>query len=382
MDFELTDEQTAFRATVERLLHDRAPIRPYVRDVVQGRVRTRDDLWAELATVGLLGLLVPTELGGGGGSYVDMLITLREFGRVLHPGPYQATGVDAVLALGLGSGTEARDLLRRLAAGNLVASLAHWEDPGNKPIRASAAGKGVAHTHTLTGRKLLVPHADAVDILVVTVRNSRRASIYVVDLPAPRIGVSRFDSVDQTRNLSVVEFSGAPARLVAAAPRHCLEPVVDLIRLAWVADAIGAAGTAFDLALEYARTRVQFGRPIGAFQAVQHLLVDMMTAIELSNTAALAAAWAADKLDEREAHRAVEIAVAVAAETLPSAGADAIHVLGAAGFCWDHDVQLCYKRILSMGQVVGSHREHFDRICELEIGRNTRSRTRTQAESP
>jgi len=147
-----------------------------------------------------------------------------------------------------------------------------------------------------------------------------------------------------------------------------LANAIDRLGVARCVDAVGAASRALELAVAYGHDRQAFGRPIGSFQAVQHLCADMLRAVELGRAAAYYAAWAADGADPAEAHRAATLALAHCAATLPGVGANAVQVFAGVGFTWEHDVHLYFKRLVHVGSALGSADDHLDELARIAIG--------------
>jgi hypothetical protein len=171
-------------------------------------------------------------------------------------------------------------------------------------------------------------------------------------------------TVDGSRKIGRVTVSNEPPQRVEGPPA---QETVDRIGVALAVDGVGAAQRALELALEYAKERVQFDQPIGAFQAVQHLCADMLRTVELGRAAAYYACWALDEASPEEAHRAATLARAFAADAFPQLGATAIQVFGGVGFTWEHDIHLFYKRLLSCSLLLGTASEHLDELARIAL---------------
>ena len=362
MDFEFSEEQEALRATVRRFLAEQAPIQPYVRDLYGDARGTTDAVWKGLADLGVTGLLVPEEHGGAGMGMVDMGVVVEELGRAVHPGPFISTAVAAVSALaGVNDGA---DLQRSIADGSLRATVALTEGDGrdwrNVGTRVGAG--------SLTGTKTFVPDAAAADVLLITAQDGEGLGMFAVEAGAPGLTVETVPSVDGTRPQATVTLSGAPARKLGEGDATAaIAEVVDRALVALVTDGVGAAQAALDLAVSYAKERVQFDRPIGSFQAVQHLCSDMLQALELGRAGAYYALWACDAADPGERHRAAVMTKAFSADAFPRLGASAIQVFGGVGFTWEHDVHLFYKRLLTLQESYGDAGDHLDELAGLVL---------------
>ena len=365
MNFGFSAEQEALRASVRRFLSERCPT-TYVRAMLEDARGTSDTVWRGLGELGLFGLLVPERYGGHGGGWVDMGAVLEEMGRALHPGPFFATAVAAVAAIGqVASAEEKAELLPGIARGETIATLALFE-PGLRWdwTRPASTADRIGERWVLRGRKLFVPDGAAAHLLLVTARAGDELGLFAVD--AADASITPLVPVDATRKQAEVRLAEAPARRLGGGDAAAaLGRAVDRILLGLVADGVGAAARALEMATEYAKIRVQFDRPIGSFQAVQHLLADMLRNVELARSGAYYAMWAADAGGEAECHRAAVMAKAFASDALYRVGADAIQVFGGIGFTWEHDVQLYYKRTLSLAQAFGGTAEFEEEYARL-----------------
>jgi alkylation response protein AidB-like acyl-CoA dehydrogenase len=358
VNFEFDAEQEALRATVRRFLRECAPV-TYVRSMLDGERGTTDDVWRGLAALGATGLLVPEAHGGAGMGMVDMGVVLEELGRAVHPGPFLSSAVGAVCTvMEVGSDADRAALLPGLADGSVVAAVAL----ADASFTVEADGR-------VSGRAGMVPDASASDLVLVPARSNEGAvGVYAVERTGEGVRVSRAGTVDGTRKHATVELERAPARPLGAAGADATEAltrVVDRVLIALVVDGLGAASVALDLAVEYAKQRVQFDRPIGSFQAVQHLCADMLQSLELGRSGAYYALWAADAAEPAECHRAAIMAKAFAGDAFARVGASAIQVFGGVGFTWEHDIHLFYKRLLTLQQTLGTSSDHLEELASI-----------------
>ena len=362
MDFEFSEEQEALRATVRRFLAEQAPIQPYVRDLLGDPRGTTDAVWKGLADLGATGLLVPAEQGGAGMGMVDMGVVLEELGRAVHPGPFLSSAVAAVSALAAtGDGA---NLLPAIADGSLVATVALTEDDGRDWRRVTTRHED----GSLTGTKTFVFDAAAADVLAVTAMDDNGLGLFAVESGASGLTVEPVPSVDGTRAQATVTLADTPARRLSEGDATAaVAEVVDRLLVALVTDGVGAAQVALDLAVAYAKERVQFDRPIGSFQAVQHLCSDMLQAVELGRAGAYYALWACDAAEPGERHRAAVMAKAFASDAFPRIGASAIQVFGGVGFTWEHDVHLFYKRLLTLQEAYGDATDALEELAGLVL---------------
>jgi alkylation response protein AidB-like acyl-CoA dehydrogenase len=362
MDFEFSADQELLRATVRRFLAERAPM-AYVRSMLDDERGTDAATWRGLADLGATGILVPEHHGGAGMGMVDMGVVLEELGRAVHPGPFASSAVGAVsLVLAV---AEADEVLVGLADASVVGTVALLE-PGRRAdwrTPATTAGDDGA----LTGTKAFVPDAVAADLLLVSATDPNGATgVYAVDRTSAGVDVTPIATVDGTRRVASVQLDGAPARRLGAGDASdAIAATVDRMVIAHVVDGVGAAGRALELAVEYARERVQFDRPIGSFQAIQHLCADMLRDLELGRAGAYYALWAADAAPAAERHRAATMAKAFAGDAFARIGGSAIQVFGGVGFTWEHDIHLFYKRLLTLQHALGSGPDHLEELAAI-----------------
>lgn len=309
MDLEPSAEQDALRATVRRVLADHAPIGSSARSVADGSTWTPDRAWSELVALGTTGMLVPEAAGGLGLGLVDAAIVAEELGRVCYPGPW-ATTVAASLALtSVGGAGSAR--LARLVDGSSTGCL-------------DALG---------------APLAD----VVLVVRGGR---LLAVDGPLPAE-----EGIDRTQPIARVPEDATGTDLGPFDDGAALRSS-DALLVLLGADALGAASAVMELAVQHAKDRHQFGQPIGAFQSVAHLCVDMLETVELARGGVLHAAWAADAGDPG-AHVAA-LRLKASSDRLLAVAETAIQIFGGIGFTWEHAAHLWLKRLMTWTTFAGA----------------------------
>lgn len=347
MNLELTDEQAALRDTTRRFLADKAPISQHVRPLLDDPTGIDEAVWRGLAELGTTGLLVPEEHGGAGTSMVEAGIVAEELGAALHPGPWLSTAVAAPRALTrLGATGAGAGLLAGIADGTTVATAC-------LPADASvAAARGEAGGVVLRGEIAAVPDAAAADVLLVFAEDDGGQGLFAVRTDSSGVAVTAEHGIDQTRKRFRVTLDAVPAERLAAASAEDVAAAVDDVLIAAAADALGAARAVMNIAIEYAKTRTQFGQPIGSFQAVAHLCVDMFETVELARSGVIHALWAADNADPAERHLSAVRTKAFAGR-LATVGDTAIQVFGGIGYTWEHDAHLYLKRLLSWSAFLG-----------------------------
>ena len=362
MDFEFSEDQELLRATVRRYLTERAPI-AYVREMLDDERGTTADVWSGLIALGVTGLLVPEVHGGAGMGMVDMAVVLEELGRAVHPGPFASTAVGAVSLVALaGSEDDAAELLPGLASGESTGTVA-LSSAGDTRAAANDGDWGI------TGEKTHVADAIAADMLVATATTIEgELGAFVIERDAPGLEVTPTATVDGTRKFATVTLTEAPARRLGTGDAtDAVAETVDRLGIAAVVDGVGAASRALEMAVEYAKERRQFDRPIGSFQAVQHLCADMLRAVELARAGGYYACWAADAADPAERHRAATMTQAFAADELYTVGASLIQVHGGIGFTWEHDAHLYYKRLLTLKELAGGSPGQLEELASLVL---------------
>ncbi len=212
--------------------------------------------------------------------------------------------------------------------------------------------------------------AAGANLLFVTASSDEGLGLFAVETGARGLTLSATDAVDGTRKVSSVTLDSTPATRLGAAgvdAGEAVSEIVDRITVAWVLDGLGAAARSLEMAVEYAKERHQFGKPIGSFQAVQLLCADMLVWIELGRAAAYYAAWACDDADAAERHRATTMAKAYASDAFYKVGANAVQVFAGIGFTWEHDIHLYYKRLLTLQHAFGGSAEHLAELASIAL---------------
>jgi alkylation response protein AidB-like acyl-CoA dehydrogenase len=347
MNLELTDEQVALRDTLRRFLAEKASVAAHVRPMLADPAGTTDGVWRGLADLGATGVLVPQEYDGAGLTMVEAGIVAEELGTALHPGPWLSCAVAAPRALmRMGAHGRAAALLSGIADGSTIVTVGPLD--GLRP----AAVDHDQDVVVLRGTVAAVPDVAAADVVLILADGRDGTGLYAVQTSSVGADERPLNVVDQTRKQFRVTLNDAPAQRLASAPPDAIQALVDDVLVAYAADALGAAQAVMNLAIEYAKVRTQFGQPIGSFQAVQHLCVDMYETVELARSGVIHALWAADAADSTERHLAAVRTKAFAAQ-LATVGDTAIQVFGGVGFTWEHDAHLYFKRLLSWSSFLG-----------------------------
>ncbi|MFF0473875.1 acyl-CoA dehydrogenase family protein [Streptomyces sp. NPDC004284] len=326
-----------------------------------------DAAWRPLTEqIGVAGLAVPEEYGGAGCGAGEVHVVLEELGRELSPVPYLGSAVLVTRALLLSEDAEAcARLLPDLASGAVVGALA-WAEGGSwdpSAIRAGAAS-GPGGTWRITGTKEHVLDAAGAGVLLVAARSAAGVSLFEVSADGAGVRRERAVTMDSTRAQARVVLAEAEGRLVGAegAGDRVLAHVLDLACAALAAEQVGAAARCLELTLAYARERVQFGRPIGSFQAVKHRLADAYVLVESARSAALGASFAAAAGDP-ELPRHAAAAKSACSEAFSAVAGEMIQLHGGIGITWEHDAHRYFKRAHGSARLFGPPSWHRARLA-------------------
>jgi alkylation response protein AidB-like acyl-CoA dehydrogenase len=356
MNFAFSEEQEELRRTVRQFLDQKSP------ETEVRRLMATDDgydvaVWKQMGEqLGLQGLAIPEEFGGSGYGYIELIVILEEMGRRLLAAPYFSTVVLAANTL-LHSGDDAakKEHLPGIATGETIATLAFTEESGRwdeAGITATATSSGGGWT--IDGTKSYVLDGHVADLVLVAARTGAGVSIFAV--PGDAAGLTRtlLSTMDQTRKQAKLEFAGTPATLVGTdgAGWSVIERVLDLAAVALAAEQVGGAQFVLDMAVQYAKDRIQFGRPIGSFQAIKHKCADMLLEVESAKSAAYYAGWCAAELND-ELPSVAALAKAYCSEAYFHATAENIQIHGGIGFTWEHPAHLYFKRAKSSELLFG-----------------------------
>lgn len=355
LSFVRTEEQELLAKTAQRFLADRVPLERVRRDMTTD-AGYAPDLWAEVAALGWPAMAVPERHGGAGYGFEELAALFEETGRTLFPGPLLGSAVLATTAL-LHGGTDAQqqELLPLLAAGEVTATVAvgHAERPDSPALIGTSAAGGIR----LDGELPLVVDGHTADHLIVPARVCGATELYLVAGDTPGVTRRAQPTLDQTRRLATVTCEGVEvdddARL-AGDGAAVLAAVRTAGVIALACEQVGGARQVLEMATAYARSRKQFGRAIGSFQAVKHRLADMLVEVETARSAAYHAARALAAGDDDEVAVAAPLAASHCAEAYERVAADALQVHGGIGFTWEHDVHLYLKRAKASKLMFGS----------------------------
>jgi alkylation response protein AidB-like acyl-CoA dehydrogenase len=346
MDFQYSTEQDDFREALRRFLSEQAPP-ARVREVAA--VSGHDvQLWRRLCTeLQLPGLHAPEEYGGAGATLVETAIVFEEAGKALAPVPLASTTLAIEAVVRMGDDEQRSRLLPGLLSGDRIGSLALSGPTGAATVRAERDdGRTV-----LDGECSPVLHGHVADLFVVPAEADGAVALHVVAADAPGVTVVRLPSFDSTRPAARLRLAKTPAEALTAGAANAFERVLDVARVLLAAEMLGGAEACLALAVEHARSRRQFDRAIGSFQAVKHICADMMIEIDATRAAVMFAAMSASDGDELAITG--PLANAQAADTYVLCASSAIQVHGGIAFTWEHDLHLYFRRAQTTAALFG-----------------------------
>jgi alkylation response protein AidB-like acyl-CoA dehydrogenase len=361
-----TVEQEQLRSVVRQFLEAKSP-EPVVRELMRADRGFDEAVWKQMASeLGLQGLAIPESYGGSGFGFQELSLVLEEMGRALLCAPYFSSVVLAAYTLLESTDEEAKaDFLPRIAAGDLVATLAVVEESGNWDEGAIAASAVDNNGWLISGTKTFVLDGHVADLLLVVARTANGISLFAVDGDAPGVTRELLPTLDLTRKQAKVTFEGVAARLIGSEGNvwPTIERVLQLATVALAAEQVGGAQFVLDSAVDYAKLRIQFGRPIGSFQAIKHKCANMLLAVETARSAAYYAASCANESHE-DFPLVASLAKAYCSEAYLQAATDNIQIHGGIGFTWEHSAHLYFKRAQTSAVLLGSPVHHRELVAD------------------
>jgi len=367
MNFAFTEEQEELRKTVRSFLENKSS-EEAVREQMETENGFDPAVWSQMGEqMGLQGLHIPEEYGGSGYGYVELGIVLEEMGRSLLCAPFFSTVVLAANTLLLSGDEDAKKAhLPGIASGETVATLAYTEpsgkwDESGITMEASSSGDG----YTLSGTKSFVLDGHTAGLIIVAAKTGAGTSLFAVDGDASGITKTPLSTMDQTRKQAKLDFDNTPATLIGEEGKgwDTLQTVLDLAAVSLAAEQVGGAQMVLDMAVEYAKVRVQFGRPIGSFQAIKHKCADMLLEVESAKSAAYYGMWCASEMND-ELPSTASLAKAYCSEAYFHAAAENIQIHGGIGFTWEHPAHLYFKRAKSSELLFGDPTYHREQLAQ------------------
>jgi alkylation response protein AidB-like acyl-CoA dehydrogenase len=373
MNFDFSDEQKQIRDEARKFLAEKCPPKA-VRAVFDGQEPYDRALWKGLAGMGFLGIAIPEEYGGAGAGHLELCVIAEEMGRANAPVPFSSTVYLAAEALLLaGSDAQKQKWLPKIASGEAIGTLSLFEGKGNpsaKAIKLQASGG------TLSGVKKPVPDGAIADVAVVAARTGSSGrdsdiSLFLVDLKAGGVEVKSLTNLDPTRGQAELTFKNAKAEALGAAGEgwSILTQVLDRAAVLLAFEQVGGSDRALEMGRDYALDRIAFGRPIGSFQAVKHILADMYVSATLARSNCYSGAWAlsTNAGDLPEAAAAARIS---ATQAFQHCSKNNIQEHGGMGFTWEFDCHMYYRRSNALALGLGSLSYWEDALIDRMRKRN------------
>jgi alkylation response protein AidB-like acyl-CoA dehydrogenase len=371
MNFGLNESQTTLKNTVRKFLAAECPPAD-VRKIIETENAFDLTLWNKMAEQGWTGIIFPEAYGGFGMGAVELAVALEEMGRALLPGPYLSTLTAGAVIHEAGDDAQKKQYLAPICSGEARSTLALLEDTASwAPSAVSMRAASKAGQYALNGRKLFVSDAAVADFLVVAARLDGELALFVVPRGAQGLNIAAMSGMDLTRKLYEVTFENvmaAPSAMLASGQHasKALDRALDIGAVAISAEMVGGMQRLLEITVEYAKTRKQFGKPIGAFQAVQHQCADMLIYTESSRSAAYFAAYSISE-GTPDAVATVSVAKSYASDAYRECGNRAIQVHGGMGFTWENDCHLFYRRAKASELAFGDALYHRERIAKLIV---------------
>lgn len=376
MDFSLNEQQEMLRKMARAFLTQECP-KSLVKEMAKDDKGYTPELWNKMSALGWMGLVIPEKYGGMGGNFLDLAVLLEEMGRACLPGPFFSTVIlGGLTILEAGSEEQKKEFLPKITQGELILTLALTEPSASySPDAAQVAAKAKNGSYIIDGTKLFVPDAHIADYLICVVRTRKGKSpddgisLFLVDVKNPRISCTLLKTIAGDKQCEVILDKVEVPKGNMLGELHqgwsYISQILEKATIAKCAEMVGGAQQALEMAVSYAKERVQFGRPIGSFQAIQHYCANMLTDVDGCRFVTYQAAW---RLSEGlPAAREVSIAKAWTSEAFRRTTALAHQIHGAIGFTEDHDLPLYFKRAKSWELAFGDAEFHREQIAQ-ELG--------------
>ena len=357
MNFDFSDEQKQMRDEARKFLSEQCPPKA-VREVLDGKAPYDKALWKGLAEMGFLGVAIPEQFGGAGAGHLELCVIAEEMGRALAPVPFSSTvylAAEAILIAG--SDAQKQKWLPKIASGDAIGTLALFEGKGNPSPNAI---KVTANGGVLNGVKKPVADGAIADFAVVAARTGSSGresdiSLFIVDLKAGGVEVKSLTNIDLTRGQAEITFKDAKAEPLGAAGEgwSVITQVLDRAAVLTAFEQVGGADRALEMGRDYALDRIAFGRPIGSFQAVKHMLADMYVSATLARPNCYYGAWALST-NAGELPEAAAAARISATQAFQHCAKNNIQVHGGMGFTWEFDCHMYYRRANAVALGLGS----------------------------
>ena len=373
MNFDFSDEQKQLRDTARKFLAEKCPPKA-VRAVIEGSAPYDRDLWKGLAEMGFLGVAIPESYGGTGAGHLELCVIAEEMGRALAPVPFSSTVYLAAEALLIaGSEAQKQKWLPLIASGEAIGTLALFEGRGNPSPQSI---KLAASNGALDGTKKPVPDAAIADFAVVAARTGSSGrdtdiSLFLVDMKADGVAAKALGNIDPSHGQAEIVFKNCEAEPLGSAGEgwSIVAQVLDRAAVLLAFEQVGGADRALEMGRDYALDRIAFGRPIGSFQAIKHMLADMYVSATLARSNCYYGAWALST-NAGELPEAAAAARISATQAFQHCAKNNIQVHGGMGFTWEFDCHLYYRRANATALSLGSLSYWEDALIDRMRKRN------------
>lgn len=376
MDLGLSEEQEMLKTSARDFLQKECP-KKLVRQLDESETGYSPELWRKMAELGWMGLAFPEKYGGSGGSFLDLIVLLEEMGYNILPGPFFSTVVlGGLTILAAGSEEQRSEFLPRIARGDIILTLALTE-PNARYDAAAITTRATASNgdYVINGTKLFVPDANVADYILCVTRTKEAQNpedgitVFLVDAKTPGIKCTLLKTLARDKQCEIAfDNVSLPQKNILGKPDHGWTIIKDTLQKATVAkcaEMVGGAQAALEMAVQYAKERVQFNRPIGSFQAIQHYCANMVTDVDGARFITYKAAWKVS--EELPATMDVAIAKAWTSEACSRVTLLAHQIFGAIGFTMDHDIHLYYRRAKA-GEIMFGDSDTQRAIVAQELG--------------
>jgi alkylation response protein AidB-like acyl-CoA dehydrogenase len=373
MNFDFSDDQKQLRDEARKYLAEKCSPKA-VREVLDSNAPYDKELWKGLAEMGFLGVAIPEEFGGAGAGHLELCVIAEEIGRALAPVPFSSTVYLAAEALMLaGSEAQKQKWLPKIASGEAIGTLALFEGKGNPSPQAI---KLSASNNSLTGVKKPVPDGAIADFAIVAARTGSSGretdiSLFIVDVKSDGVETRALTNIDPTRSQAEITFKNCKAEPLGPANEgwSIVTRVLDRAAVLLAFEQVGGADRALEMGRDYALDRIAFGRPIGSFQAVKHMLADMYVSATLARSNCYYGAWALST-NASELPEAAATARISATQAFQHCAKNNIQVHGGMGFTWEFDCHMYYRRASALALGLGSLSYWEDALIDRMRKRN------------
>jgi len=376
VEFGFTEEQEMIRSQAAEFLKNESSV-TFVRELMSSEHGYSEEYWNKLVSLGWLGLIFPEQYGGAGLSFIELTVVLEAMGAALAPASFFSSILGGLVLLEAGDEEQKNRWLKPLVEGRNKATLALSGPGGGWQVAdcSSVTAERSNGSYSLSGTRLFVPDAHHADLIICAVSTDTSSvrenniTLLVTARNSDGLNITPLRTMDQTRRLYDVTFEQVrvPATQVLGKPGKAWPIIRSVLAKATIglcAEMVGGAQKVLDMCVDYSKQRIQFGRPIGSFQAIQHKCADMLLLIESARSATYAAAWTASQ-NRSDTELLASIAKAYTSDAYRYVVGEGIQIHGGMGFTWEHDMHLYFKRAKADEFNFGDSNYHRERIAQL-----------------